>query len=64
MPPNTPPTIPNNPNLIPGFKILSITFKCLYAPLDAVGIIIDKLVPRDINMASDGSTPRYSSKKY
>ena len=63
-PPNMLPTIPNNPSLIPGFKILSITFKCVHAPLVAVGIIMARLVPRDIIMASDGSTPRYSNRKY
>jgi len=63
-PPINPPIIPNNPSLIPGFIIPSIVFACLYAPLNAVGIIMAKLVPNDINIAMFGSTPMYFNRKY
>ena len=63
-PPKTPPSIPKIPSLIPNPNILSNVFTCLYAPLMAVGIIIAKLVPNEINNAKSGSTPIYLSKKY
>ena len=37
---------------------------CLYAPLSDVGIIIAKLVPKEINIAKSGFTPIYFNKKY
>ena len=63
-PPTAPPTIPNIPNCKPGFTIPSKDFVCLYAPLNAVGIIMARLVPIDMSIARLGSTPMYFNRKY
>lgn len=63
-PPKAPPTIPKTPNRSPGLTILSIVLVCRYAPLRDVGMIMAKLVPKEINIAKSGSTPMYFSKKY
>ena len=63
-PPIAPPMIPNTPNRIPGFTILSIVLVCLYAPLSDVGMIMAKLVPKEMSIAKSGSTPMYFNKKY
>ena len=63
-PPTAPPIIPKIPNWIPGFKILSIVRVCLYAPLKDVGIMIAKLVPKEMSIAKSGLTPMYFSRKY
>ena len=63
-PPITPPIIPKIPNLNPVPTIPSNFCECLYAPLVAVGMMIAKLVPREIRIAKSCEIPMYFSRKY
>lgn len=63
-PPMTPPTIPKAPNFNPGSIIPSMDLECLYAPLSDVGMIIAKLVPKEISIAKSEFTPICCNKKY
>lgn len=63
-PPTAPPIIPKTPKRKPGLIILSIDRVCLYAPLNDVGIIMARLVAKEISIARSGSTPMYFNRKY